>query len=97
MKPFLFLSFALTIYIQGALNCCTNVKNDRNGQHSAYMALVIQLVVGQFELVEANDLSHPRLARSRRVRVDVHARRDGRIRISCHHPLGTVVHVSIKR
>lgn len=41
------------------------------------MALVVQLVIGQFEFVEANDLSHPRLAGSGRVRVDVHTRWDG--------------------
>lgn len=60
------------------------------------MALVVQLVVGQLEFVKANDLSHPRLTRSRRVRVDVHTWGYGWIRISCHHPLGTVVHISLK-
>lgn len=43
----------------------------------AYMALVVQLVIGQFEFVEADDLSHPRLPGSRGVRMDVHARWDG--------------------
>lgn len=68
-----------------------------NDKQYAYMALVIQLIVGQFEFVEAYDLTHPCLTRSRRIRVDVHTWWDGRISVSCHHPLGTVVHVSIKR
>lgn len=71
MRTFLFSGSDSIIYIQGTLNCCSDIKNIHY-KPFAYMALVIQLVIGQFEFVEANDLSHPRLTRSRRVRVDVH-------------------------
>lgn len=57
------------------------------------MALVVKLVVGQFKLVKTNDLSHPCLPRSGRIRVDVDAWRHGRVSVSCHHPFGTVVDI----
>lgn len=95
MRPFVFSGSDSIISFQVTLNCCTNMKNTHHKQ-LAYMALVVQFIIGQLEFVEANDLAHPCLTRSRRVWVDVHTWWYGRIRISCHHPLGTVVHVSIK-
>lgn len=57
------------------------------------MSLVIQFVIGQFEFVEADHLTHPRFTGSRRVGVDVYTRRHWGVRISRDHPLGAVVHV----
>lgn len=59
-----------------------------------YMSLVVHLVVGELDPVEADDLTHPRLACARRVRVHVEPRGDaGVVRVPSHHPLGAVVHV----
>ena len=58
-----------------------------------YVALVVQLVVGQFQLVEADHLAHPRLSRGRGVRVDVDSGRHRRVGVPRYHPLGAVVHV----
>lgn len=57
------------------------------------MPLVVQFVVGQFQLVKADHLTHPRLSRSRGVRVDVDPGRHRRVRVPRHHPLRAVVHV----
>lgn len=62
-----------------------------------YMSLVVQLVVGEFELVEADHLPHPGVSRGQRVRVDVGPRGDGGVCVSRHHPLGAVVHVPGRR
>ena len=59
-----------------------------------YMSLIVHLVVGELDAVEADDLTHPRLPRARRVRVHVEPGRDaGVVRVSSHHPLRAVVHV----
>lgn len=59
-----------------------------------YMSLVVHLVVGEFDAVEADDLTHPRLTGARRVRVHVEPRGDaGMVRVPGHHPLRAVVHV----
>lgn len=63
------------------------------GIYRTYMSLVVELVVGEFELVEAHHLTHPRLSRGRRVRVDVDSGRHGRVRVTRHHPLGAVIHI----
>lgn len=66
------------------IGCCT------------YMSLVVQLVVGQFELVEAHHLPHPRLSRGWRVRVDVDSGRHGGVCVPGNHPLGAMIHVSAR-
>ena len=59
-----------------------------------YMSLVVHLVVGEFDPVKADDLTHPRLSCARRVRVHVQSGRDaGVVRVPSHHPLRAVVHV----
>lgn len=65
----------------------------RGSRILTYMSLVVELVVGELELVEAHHLPHPRLARGRRVRVDVDPGRHGGVRVARDHPLGAVIHV----
>lgn len=60
---------------------------------SPYMSLVIQLVVGQFEFVETDHLTHPGLSWSRGVWVDVDPGGHGGVCVPCHHPFGAVVDV----
>lgn len=60
------------------------------------MALVVELVIGQFQFVETYNLTHPRLTGSRRIGMNVDARRDRRICVSRNHPLWAVVHVPLK-
>lgn len=60
------------------------------------MPLVIQLVVGEFELVKADHLPHPRVPWGQRIWVDVDPRRNRRVCVSRHHPLGAVVHIPRK-
>lgn len=60
------------------------------------MALVVELVIGQLEFVEAYNLAHPRLTGSRRVGMNVDTRRDRRIGVTRYHPLRAVVHVPWK-
>lgn len=57
------------------------------------MALVVELVIGQFEFVEAYNLAHPRLTGSRGIRMDVDSWRDRRVGVTRYHPLRAVVHV----
>lgn len=58
------------------------------------MPLIVHLVVGEFNAVEADDLTHPRLSCARRVRVHVEPGSNaGVVRVSGHHPLRAVVHV----
>lgn len=57
------------------------------------MALVVELVIGQFEFVEAYNLAHPRLTGSRRIRMDVDPWRDRRVGVTRYHPLRAVIHV----
>lgn len=61
------------------------------------MALVIQLIVGELELVKADHLSHPGVPRGEWVRVDIDPGWHGRVGIPRHHPLGAVVHIPVWR
>lgn len=54
------------------------------------MAVVIQQVVGQLELVEGHDLLHPLCTFGRRVRVVVHSAWSGGVRLPGHQPGGAV-------
>lgn len=58
-----------------------------------YMSLVVQFIVGELELVEADHLPHPGVPWGQRVRVDVGPRRHRGVCVPCHHPFGAVVHV----
>jgi len=62
-----------------------------------YVSLVVQLIVGEFEFVEADHLPHPGVSRGQRVWVDVDPWRHGGVCISCHHPLGAVVHIPARK
>lgn len=65
-----------------------------HGPSVTYMSLIVHLVVGEFDTVKADDLTHPRLSCARRVRVHVEPRGDaGVVRVPGHHPLRAVVHV----
>lgn len=55
-----------------------------------HVAVFIQQVVGQLELVEGHDLTHPLRALGWRVGVEVHTARRGRVRLACHQPGRTV-------
>lgn len=57
------------------------------------MSLVVQLVVGEFEFVEADHLSRPGVSGGQGVGVDVRPRRDRGVGVACHHPLRAVVHI----
>lgn len=58
-----------------------------------HMALVVQLIVSEFEFVEADHLPHPGVSRGQGVWVDVDPRGHGGVRVPRHHPLGAVVHI----
>lgn len=59
-----------------------------------YMSLVVHFVVGKFDPIKADDLTHPSLSCARRVRMHVESGRDaGVVRVSSNHPLRAVVHV----
>lgn len=73
--------------------CCSLSCREKS---CAYMPLVIQLVVGEFELVKADHLPHPRVPWGQRIWVDVDPRRNRRVCVSRHHPLGAVVHIPRK-
>lgn len=59
------------------------------------MSLLIKLVIGQFDFIERNNLSHPLLAKRGRIRVNIHAAWHGRVSVSRHNPLGTVIRVPV--
>ena len=48
--------------------------------------MLVRYVVGELELVEGDDLLHPGLPGSRRIRVDVHPLWHFRIGLASHHP-----------
>lgn len=52
----------------------------------SYMPEGIQVVVGEFQLLEGHQLPHPVRARGRRVGVDVEPSRHGRLCLASHHP-----------
>lgn len=60
------------------------------GRRVAYMAVVIQQVIGQLQLVERHDLLHPLGTLSRRIRVVVHSARCGRVGLASHQPGGAM-------
>ena len=60
-----------------------------------YVAVVVQLVVGQLELVKGDDLFGPLGAFGRRVRMNVDPRRRVGVRFARHHPAGAVEGVSV--
>lgn len=51
-----------------------------------HVAVVAQQVVGQHELVKGHNLAHALCALGRRVGVEVHAARRGRVRLARHQP-----------
>lgn len=59
-----------------------------------HMSLIIQFIVGQFEFVETDHLSHPSVSRSQRIRVYINSWGDRGISIASHHPLGAMIHIS---
>ena len=58
------------------------------------MSVLVQIVVGQFELVEGDHLFHPDGAGGRRVRVDVEPTGHVGLGLARHHPLRVVVLVA---
>lgn len=60
-----------------------------------YMSLIVQFVVGEFEFVKADHLSHPCVSWGQRVRVDVDPWRNWRVGITSHHPFWAVIHISV--
>lgn len=46
-------------------------QKQRGRPSVTYMSLIVHLVVGEFDAVKTDDLTHPRLSRARRVRVHV--------------------------
>lgn len=60
---------------------------------TTHMALVIQFIVGELELVKADHLSHPSLSRGRRVWMNVHPGWHRGVSVSSHHPLRAVVNI----
>lgn len=46
----------------------------------------VQVVVGELEFLEGDELPHPMRSSGRRVRVHVEAARHGRLRFACHRP-----------
>lgn len=50
------------------------------------MSIVVQLVVGQLELVKGDNLLHPLGSGGRRVRVDVHPGRRHGVSLASDHP-----------
>ena len=59
------------------------------------MSVVVQEVVGELELVEADDLLHPLSAFSWGIRVDVDPTRHVGVRLARHHPGGRVEGVAV--
>ncbi len=57
----------------------TYAKNSQKGVVKTYMSVVIELVVGQLELVETDNLLHPLGPSCRRVRVKVNSKKNAQI------------------
>lgn len=68
----------------------SNRKVAWGGAGVAHMAVVIQQVVGQLELVKGHDLLHPLCTLGRRVRVVVYTAWRGGVRLPGHQPGGAV-------
>ncbi len=59
------------------------------------MTIIVQLVVGELELVKGHDLFHPGGAFRRRIRMYVYSRRRIRVRFARHHPAARVEGVAV--
>ena len=59
------------------------------------MAVLIQLIVGELELVEGDHLLHPLGPLGRGVWVDVDPRGRVGVSLACHHPAGGVECISV--
>ena len=51
-----------------------------------YKSVLVRDVVGELELVERDELLHPLLARTRRIRMNVHPFGHFRVGFASHHP-----------
>ena len=60
-----------------------------------YMSVIVQLVIGELELVEGHNLLHPLSSFSRRVWMNMYPGRRIRIRFPRHHPARGVEGVSV--
>lgn len=60
------------------------------GKGVAHVAVVIQQVIGQLELVKGHNLLHPLCTLGRRVRVVVYSAWSGRVCLPGHQPGGAV-------
>lgn len=56
-----------------------------------YMAVVIELIVGEFEAIEGHELLRPLSSFCGRIRMDMHPGGHMRICTACHHPRGTAI------
>lgn len=70
----------------------TSTEN-RMQPFGTYMALIIKLIVGQFEFIKTDNLPHPGVSRCQWVRVNIDPRRHRSVGISGYHPLGAVIHI----
>lgn len=66
-------------HVQSGLITVHRVENN--------VAVVVQLMIGQLQLVEADHLLHPMRSRGRRIRVNVHPGRRKRICLAGDHPI----------
>ena len=60
-----------------------------------HVSLLIKLVIGQFNFIEWNHLSHPLLTKRGRIRVNINASWHRCVCISRHDPLRAVVCISV--
>ena len=65
----------------------------KSGRPATHVALIIQFVVGELQLVKTDHLSHPSLPRGRRVRMNVHAGWHRGVSIARHHPFRAVINI----
>ncbi len=59
-----------------------------------YMAVLVQIIVGQFQFMECHHLLHPNCPSGRTVRMDVQPTGHVRFGLSGHHPFGVVVFIA---
>lgn len=58
---------------------------------STHMAILVELIVGQLQLVEGHYLLHPVGTGGRRIGMHMNTWRRYGIRFACHHPAGTAI------
>lgn len=63
------------------------------GRPSTHMALVVQFIVGELQLVKTDYLSHPSLPRSRWVRMNINPGWHRGVSITGYHPFRAVVNI----